>query len=280
MDKFNRNLELADRLETEYLRILYYEFSSKYIDKYCTYEYSRLCTVINGEKKIEVDNKEHLTYGKKEYIILPPHSSIKMEIDVPTTAVVLEISDKLIDMVNEKVSISLEMHGGNPIDKNLFYQKTNSNINMTMEKILEVASGKERNKEFLIDLYAQELMYYLLNTKGMQGFLQVNSKNPIQQAINIMQENVTSGITIAEVAYDLGISPVNLSAKFKKAMGICPNEYLKNLKLSEAQKKLRYKSVTEVAYDLGYDNISHFIYLFKERYGVTPKQYILKERAM
>ena len=28
---------------------------------------------------------------------------------------------------------------------------------------------------------------------------------------------------------------------------------------------------------LGYDNISHFIKLFKKYYGITPKQYFLKE---
>jgi len=36
---------------------------------------------------------------------------------------------------------------------------------------------------------------------------------------------------------------------------------------------LKTQNVTEVAYDLGYYNISHFILLFKNKYGITPKQF-------
>ena len=58
-------------------------------------------------------------------------------------------------------------------------------------------------------------------------------------------------------------------------MGISPNEYYKSIKLTEAKKLLKNKNVTEIAFDLGYENISHFISLFKDKYGMTPKKYIL-----
>lgn len=54
MHKFDRNLELSDGLETEYLRLLYYDFNKYYNDIYKSYEYKRLCTIINGEKKLEL----------------------------------------------------------------------------------------------------------------------------------------------------------------------------------------------------------------------------------
>lgn len=55
-----------------------------------------------------------------------------------------------------------------------------------------------------------------------------------------------------------------------------PTDYLTNLKLNEATRLLKSNSVTEVAYDLGYENISHFINLFRKKFGLTPKQYSLK----
>ena len=51
----------------------------------------------------------------------------------------------------------------------------------------------------------------------------------------------------------------SFSSKFKKAMGMTPNDYLASLKLNEAARLLKFSSVTEVAYDLGYENISHFL---------------------
>ena len=53
-------------------------------------------------------------------------------------------------------------------------------------------------------------------------------------------------------------------------MGMTPNDYLTSLKLNEAARLLKFSSVTEVAYDLGYENISHFIKLFKKKFGLTP----------
>ena len=57
MDRFDRQLELADGIETEYLRILYYTFEKNYNDTYKSYEYKRLCTIVDGEKNISEDEK-------------------------------------------------------------------------------------------------------------------------------------------------------------------------------------------------------------------------------
>lgn len=80
-------------------------------------------------------------------------------------------------------------------------------------------------------------------------------------------------ISINLLAYDLNMSEANFSNSFKKVMGITAKEYITNLKLMKAKEMLKNQNVTEVAYDLGYDNISHFIALFKIRYGITPKQF-------
>ena len=63
MDRFDRQLELADGIETEYLRILYYTFEKNYNDTYKSYEYKRLCTIVDGEKNVRINN------GRISYMI-------------------------------------------------------------------------------------------------------------------------------------------------------------------------------------------------------------------
>lgn len=69
------------------------------------------------------------------------------------------------------------------------------------------------------------------------------------------------------------MSQANLDYYFKKDFNITPKKYQNQIKIDRARYLLKENNVTEVAMSLGFENISHFIRLFKEAYGVTPKQY-------
>lgn len=266
-----------DGLETDYMRVLYYDFNQKYKGDYRSYESPRLCTIINGEKKVKINNQTDIVYNSKDFIMLPPNSTVDMEINTPTRAVVFELHDKLIDMVTKKVSTEFDTYLDYNANTIILHETINPVVQNSIDKIYDTSFSGEKNKEFLIDLYAQEMIYNLLKIKSVHDMINVNSDNFIHLSVKMMKERITEGISISEIAYELNMSPANFSTKFKKVMGISPNEYFKNLKLIEAKKMLKEKSVTEVAYDLGYDNISHFIGLFKERFGITPKKYMLSE---
>ena len=52
-------------------------------------------------------------------------------------------------------------------------------------------------------------------------------------------------------------------------------QWLQNKKLDQANQLLMNTdlSVTHIAADLGFDNVSHFIKIFKQKYKTTPKQF-------
>lgn len=107
LTNFNRDLELVDGLETDYLRLLYYDLSPKFSSVYKSYEYSRLCTILEGNKHVSVNNGIEFTYNTHQFILLPPHSNVHMDIVIPTKALVFELNDTLLKRVTEKVSIGL-----------------------------------------------------------------------------------------------------------------------------------------------------------------------------
>lgn len=275
MNHFDRKTELLDGLETDYMRVLYYDFDKKLKEDYKSYEHIRLCTIIEGEKIVKVNNGTEITYNHNDFIILPPYSTVNMEINTPTKALVFEIYDSLIDTVAKKICTESKIDLNCDMNKQIFHEKITPVFKNSVDRILLSALSEAKDKEFLVDLYAQEMTYHLFKMKNVHDILHVNSDNFIQLSIKMMKENIAEGITISEIAFALNMSPANFSVKFKKVLGVTPNDYLTTLKLSEAKKRLKEKNVTEVAYDLGYENISHFISLFKEKFGVTPKQYIL-----
>jgi len=274
MNRFDRNIELCDGLETDFIKVLYYEFPEYYRDIYRSYEYYRVCTIIEGNKHVEVDNMESFVYDKDQFIVLPPESTVSMEIATPTRALVLEISDRLIDDISSRVCLDLDI-GKAPLDNDEqpIFRRNSDFIKEELGKITLTALANRNNKEFLIDLYVQEMTYKLLNCMGSHMIMQGRTDNPIGKAIDIMKSSVDKDVDITGIARSLGMSPPQFSTKFKKITGLAPNLYFTHIKLNEARKMLKNKSVTEVSLDLGYDNISHFIRLFNDKFGITPKQF-------
>lgn len=269
---FNRALELVDGLETDYLKLLYYDLAPTSCD-YKSYEYSRLCTIIEGSKHVTVNKGIQFTYKPGQFMLLPPHSNVHMDIEVPTKALVFELNDSVVKKVSEKISVDISANYDSLQEDRFFCGNINGELGKCLEQLSGIAVKPDKNKEFLLNLYAQELVYYLIQIKGVQQIINLEQNNPIHKSIQYIQSHITEPISINLLAYNLNMSEANFSNSFKKIMGVTPKEYITNLKLTKAKEMLKNQNVTEVSYDLGYDNISHFIALFKNRYGITPKQF-------
>lgn len=271
---FNREMELVDNLETDYLKLLYYDLSPMSSD-YKSYEYSRLCTILEGSKNVSVNENTNFTYTTGQFILLPPQSTIHMDIDVPTKALVFELNSNLLTSVTEKVSIDMEADYDKLKENRFFLGEANNELGDCLDKLNYILVMSEKNTEFLLDLYAQELVYRLIKVKGIQQIINLECDHPIHKALKYIKENINQPISLSQLAYDLNMSDSNFSNSFKKVMGITPTVYITNLKLSRAKEMLKNHNVSEVANDLGFRDPSHFIALFKSKYGVTPKQYQL-----
>ena len=84
-----------------------------------------------------------------------------------------------------------------------------------------------------------------------------------------------SGLTLDQVASEMGISPNYFSAQFKQNTGSSFINYLTNVRISHAKEYLKsgnYKTY-EVALRCGYENPTFFSTIFKRRTGVSPSEY-------
>lgn len=84
-----------------------------------------------------------------------------------------------------------------------------------------------------------------------------------------------SGLTLDQVAGEMGISPNYFSALFKQSTGSSFINHLTNVRISHAKELLKsgnYKTY-EVAMRCGYENSTYFSTIFKRRTGVSPSEY-------
>jgi AraC-like DNA-binding protein len=146
---------------------------------------------------------------------------------------------------------------------------------MPIERINQFFVSNDPNKAFLIDLSSQELVYNLIKSQLIQDSFVPDLHDPISYAIQYLKAHNDHSICINEIAYVVNMSASNFSSRFKKQSGYTPKEYHNLLKIKKAKDLLKNKSVTDVCYTLGFENISYFIQLFKKYYGETLKQYLL-----
>lgn len=89
--------------------------------------------------------------------------------------------------------------------------------------------------------------------------------------ININYGELTSVCSLTDIFY---ISMSTLNRKFAKYLHISPKSYLDSVKLANAKRMLdEGKSVTDTCNECGYADSSHFIRIFKKKFGITPHKY-------
>jgi two-component system response regulator YesN len=105
---------------------------------------------------------------------------------------------------------------------------------------------------------------------------QARSNNDFDNKIrSFIKNNVFDQISLELLADHVGMSPTYLSKVFKDYMGQTFTDYVTDLKMEHAVQLILEKklNIQEISTKLGYNSTHYFIKRFRERYGVTPKQY-------
>lgn len=115
-----------------------------------------------------------------------------------------------------------------------------------------------------------------LNPTGNDS-ISINSsqKQHIEKMSLYIAKNFTRGIHTRDVSEYLGLHPDYANALFRKAFRCTIGEYIKLEKITEAQRRLIMTdvSITDIAYDCGFNSISSFNCAFREINGCTPREF-------
>lgn len=104
----------------------------------------------------------------------------------------------------------------------------------------------------------------------------------MKNVITYIQEHYNSPLRLDMLAALVNLSPNHFCRSFRSITGQTPFEYIQAYRLSKARYALisTEMTVTEVALECGFNDTSHFIRLFREAYGTTPKQFRLQQEAL
>lgn len=83
-------------------------------------------------------------------------------------------------------------------------------------------------------------------------------------------------LSLESAAATLGINRTKINQILKDELGLTFTAYMKKLRLTEAARLLSENSeasISQIAYHVGYNNVSYFNKLFKAEYRCTPKTF-------
>ncbi len=90
--------------------------------------------------------------------------------------------------------------------------------------------------------------------------------------VDFMERNYMNDLSMDEMAYYTGRSLATFKRDFKKISELTPQKWLIHRRLEAARELIRKggRKVSEICYEVGFKNLSHFSKLYKEMYGMAP----------
>ncbi len=151
-----------------------------------------------------------------------------------------------------------------------------ANVRASMER-LHQCQGLRRLAEFaqLLGELARCGDYRLLSTVRLQSFDDDATMAQISAVVDYITENLAEPFAMSEVCARVGMTESKFSRHFRRTTGNTFTDFVNHLRINRACQLLmetdRY--VTNICYDVGFNNVANFNRRFLQIKGTTPKQF-------
>lgn len=144
--------------------------------------------------------------------------------------------------------------------------------------IIPYFKQKPQPSENLLELKFKELLFSILSNPANEKLLAYANSicDQLKPSLaEIMEANFTFNLSLGEFARIAQRSLATFKRDFIGIFHTTPGKWLSQKRLEYAQHLLdtSTKNVSEIAYDCGFENATHFSRVFKEKYKSSPLQY-------
>ncbi|MDD3368207.1 MAG: AraC family transcriptional regulator [Lachnospiraceae bacterium] len=246
------------------------------------HEEIELIVIQKGEGIISLDLHSYSATAGDIFLVLPGHlhaiaeqngkqmeyENILFQSSMLQTSVGDFCSQNLLQPIFQgNISVSCYIHPGLPLYENIL---------QLIRETDSLCDKRPFGYQLAVKSNLFQLFFHLIKHPPIANGVSVNNKflEKMKFILQYIDTHFAEEISISEMAELVFYSESHFMKFFKNNMGISFIQYLNQYRLDMARHFLTSTSmsVLEVASESGFDNISYFNRLFKQKYGITPRQ--------
>ena len=158
-------------------------------------------------------------------------------------------------------------------------------------KALDSGADTFLTKPFNLKVLAQSIKALLFNREKLryyythkiinidEGTFGLSEQDFLKKMNEFIEKSLDdSAYTVEDLAKSLAISRVQLYRKVKAILGISISDHINNLRLDKSKELLKKsdQTISEIAYAVGFSSPNYFSTSFKNKFGISPKEYKTK----
>lgn len=269
----------------------------KWAVRYAAHDAPGFTIVLKGECWIELDGRDALKLERGDFLLLPSTPAFTLGSQPGMTGELRDPMDMPVRHGEQEGDADFASLGGT-----FGIEKANATLllsllprmihipasegragrlNRVIQQITEECENEEPGKEMMLQRLLEVLLIEALRWRGgsdderlsrlLNGLLDPS----LARALRAMHANVRSHWTVAELAHIAGLSRSAFAARFCKAFGCGPMEYLAQWRMALAKDALMRggKALDKIADDIGYESASAFSTAFRKRLGCSPGRF-------
>ncbi len=277
MNFYNQKEKITHK--TNEFPLAYYRVDSmhpRYVMLHHWHREFEIVYVSSGRLQLTLDRREYMLKSGDFALISPGtmHSAVPTDclfecvvFDLDALAGGWKLSDKYLNGLNTHKLCAEEI-----------FKFPDGLPEREMRKIIEIVRKRDEGYELQVTSALFALFHALIETgciKNTKSQFSQHKLSPFNNAIAYIEENYRNHISIEGLAKIAGVSPKYFSEYFKKITAKSPFDYINEYRIECAAEMLIHtkKSITDVAMDCGFNDLSYFSKTFKCYKNKTPRQY-------
>lgn len=158
---------------------------------------------------------------------------------------------------------------------NLIKCKDIQHLRKLLFRIFDGMKGDNTPTELSASLDIYKIFTELLNPQSSKSKGESSYEDSIQSVKEYIAENLNENLNVGRLAEIVNMSSSHFSRVFKQQTGFSPYDYILISRLNRAKYLLQVTDMTvsSIAYEIGFNSESNFIFFFTENEGISPGKF-------